>query len=100
MTGHQRLELGYQLPVTPGEEIGLDPILERGGVQRLQRHDLGLGERLQRDVREWWAAPLRERRTETVRRAFCHARREGAPTLVAQRLEAIEVQLPGSTCNR
>ena len=94
MAGHQRLELGHQLAVPPGEEIGLDPILERGGVQRLQRHDLGLGERLERDVGERWAAPLRERRTEAGRRAFGHARRERAPALVAQRLEAIEVQLP------
>ena len=65
-----------------------------------KRHDLGLGERLQRDAREWRAAPFRERRTETIRRAFCHSRRERTPTLVAQPLEAIEVQLPGSTCNR
>ena len=70
VTGHQRLELGHQLAVTPGEEIGLDPILERGGVQRLQRHDLGLRERLERDVGERWAAPLRERGAQTSRSAI------------------------------
>ena len=92
---HQGLELGHQLAVTSGEEIRLDAILERRGVQPLQRHDLGLRERLEREPGERRASPLRERGAQATRGALGQPRGERPPALVAQRLETLQVQFAG-----
>ena len=92
---HQGLELGHQLAVTSGQEIRLDAILERRGVQPLQPHHLGLRERLEREPGERRAAPLRKRGAQATRGALGQPRGERPPALVAQRLETLQVQLTG-----
>ena len=92
---HQGLELGHELAVTSGQEIRLDAILERRGVQPLQRHDLGLRERLEREPGERRAAPLRKRGAQATRGALGQPRGKRPPALVAQRLETLQVQLTG-----
>jgi hypothetical protein len=66
--GDERLELGHEIGVTAGGEIGVDPLLERGDPHLLHPRDLGLGESLVREVGERRPAPQRERLAERRRR--------------------------------
>jgi hypothetical protein len=63
MAGGERLELGYELVVSPKGQIRLDPLLERNQPELLEPRDLGLGERLVRDVGEGLTAPEPKRLT-------------------------------------
>jgi hypothetical protein len=50
MLADQPLELGHQLGVAAEDEVGLDPLLERGQPQLLETRDLTLREGLEHDV--------------------------------------------------
>jgi len=50
MLADEPLELGHELGVAAEGEVGLDPLLERGQAQLVETRDLGLCERLERDV--------------------------------------------------
>ena len=63
----QRLELADELSAAAELEVGVDPLLERLQAQLLEPADLGLGERLEGEVGERWAAPQRERLAEQLR---------------------------------
>ena len=89
MLPHERLQLADDLGMTARGELGVDPLLERGQPQLLQPHDLRLGERLIREVRERRPAPQRQRLAQHLRRAL----RIRAAGLRDKPLEPREVEL-------
>ncbi len=85
-------QLGHQRAVTSGQEIRLDAILERRGVQPDPRPGPASS---QPESGERRAAPLRKRGVQATRGALGQPRGERPPPLVAQRLEPLQVQLTG-----
>ena len=79
-----RLELGDELRVAAEREVGLDPLLEHDGAQLLETGDLGLCERLVREVGERGAAPERERLAERRLGGLRAARLQRLPRLVRE----------------
>jgi hypothetical protein len=87
----QRLELSDELRGTSAEEIGVDPILQRGELKLLEMRRLGRGKRF-RELAQRRPAPQGERVAQVVgRRATISRRKRGAP-LLGQPQEAIQVQ--------
>jgi hypothetical protein len=70
-------------------EIGVDPLLQRGEPQLLEARDLGLSERLEREVCERRPAPERQGLAQAIRRDLGF----GLPGLAQQRVEPIEIDL-------
>jgi hypothetical protein len=83
------LELGDQLGVAAEREVGFDALLERREPQLLQARDLGLRERLGRQVAERRAAPQGQR---VAQEAGGHPG-VGRAGLPEQPLEAVQVDL-------
>src|SRR5215217_5842069 len=95
MLADEPLELGHELGVAAEDEVGLDPLLERGQPQLLETRDLSLCEGLERDVRERGAVPQSERRSQRVGRTIRLARGQQLSTVHKQALEPAEVELLG-----
>ena len=92
MLGRQHLQAGDPLGVMAERELGVDVLLERRQAQLLEAPDLGLRERLVRDVVQRAAAPLLQRRRELGRGGGELALgRQPAPAL-GPALEAREVE--------
>ena len=87
--GDQRLELADEVCVASACKVGVDPLLKHRQPQLVELPDLGLGERLVREVGERRAAPEGECGAQLVRRP--HGLR--SPRLPAQPLEHREVEL-------
>jgi hypothetical protein len=92
MLGDEGLELGDERVVAPEREIRFDPGLERGQPEFLQPGDLGLGERLEGEVRKWSSPPQRQCLTKRRRRPLGLAARELPPAAVQESLEAADVE--------
>ena len=90
---HKRLELAHELDPATKREVGLDAVLDRGGPQLLEAGDLGRREGLERHIGQRRAAPLLERRAQPRRRALGSAGRQRPPAVLAEALEAREVEL-------
>ena len=60
-------------------EIGLDPLLHRRQTQAVEPPDLGLSERLEREVGERWSTPEAERVVQGSRGTCGIALRERIP---------------------
>jgi hypothetical protein len=90
---HQHLELRHQPAVAPELEVRLDAVLDRRRAQLLQPGDLGLRERLEREVGERRATPLLQRGAEPRGGALGLPRLERPAALLPERLEAVEVEL-------
>ena len=88
---HECLELSDQLARLPDRELRLDPFLLRFLTELLEPCDLGLCERLEREVGERVAAPQGKR----IGRASCRAHRLADAGLGEQLLETNGVQRPG-----
>ena len=73
--GDEPPQLADDLGVAAGGEVGLDAQLERGQPLLLEPRDLGLRERLERQVGERRPAPQRERLAQQPRRWSALARR-------------------------
>ena len=92
----QLLELGDQLGVAPGRQVGLDAQLQRRELQLLQPRDLGRRERRRGELRQRRPAPQRERLAQL---AAARSRASGRQRLAAggdQALEALGVELVGT----
>ena len=87
---HQSLQLGDQLGVEAGGEVGLDPLLEGGDAELVQAHRLGVRERLVREIGEGRAAYELECLPQQLRLA---AGLGGGTRLTQQLLEARRVDL-------
>ena len=88
---HERLELGDELGVAAEREIGVDSLLEHDGAQLLESRDLGLRERLVREVGQRRATPELERLAKGTGRRTGIARAERRPPLVREPREAVDV---------
>ena len=75
--------------MAPDGQVGIDPLLEHGYPELLEPGDLGLGERLVRQVRERRPAPECKRVAKLARGPLWI----GPPRLVRQLLEAGQVEL-------
>ena len=91
--GHERLELGHQIGVAAERQVGVDAPLQRHRAPLLEPGDLGLRERLVRDVGQRGPAPQRQGLAQPRRRVAGSVERERLPTVVHQPLEAVEVEL-------
>ena len=78
LTTDALLELADELGVPPEGQVGLDPILERGGALLLEPSDMRLRERLVGQIGERRAAPEAEGVTQAVRRLRCVTARQRA----------------------
>ena len=89
---HEVLQLGHDVAVPAGREVGLQPHLHRLQALLLEPRDLGGSERLGREVGERRSAPQRERLAQDVRglRGFA----------VRQRLPAARGRAPRSARRR
>ena len=90
---HQLPQLRYELGMPAGGGVGLDAQLERAQALFLEPRDLGLGERLERQVGERRAAPQAGGLAQQGRRLVRAARRQGAAALLDELREALGVQL-------
>ena len=68
--GDERLEFPDKLGVTPEREVGLDSLFHRCRTQAFEPPDLGLGERLERELGERGSTPEAERIVQGSRRTF------------------------------
>ena len=91
VAGDEAGELGDELAVVPQLEVGLEPVLECGEAQLLQRGRLGVGERGVEPV-ERDAAPERVCLAEQARPL---RRVGGCAGLREERAEALQVELAG-----
>ena len=78
--------------MAPEREVGLDPLLERVQTLLLEATDLDLRERLVGKLRQWWAAPQRERLAEQLGRALGLLLGHGRPALGDEPLEVLQVE--------
>ncbi len=95
MLADQALELTDQLACPARPQIGIDAVLDRCHPQLVQPSDLGLGERLERELLQGATTPQRQRLTEHQRRR----RRIGVeqrPALPSQRLEPDRIDVLGN----
>jgi hypothetical protein len=93
--GDESLELADKLGVATKSEIGLDPRLDGNDPQVLETRNLGLSERLEREVGECRSAPEVE---AVVEESGCRGGvtdRDRPSALVEQPLEAVRVELVG-----
>ena len=79
--------------MTPEREIGLDPLLHRRHTQAFEPSDLGLGERLERELGQRRSTPEAERFVQGSRRTLGIALCERIPPLAEPALEAVQVEL-------
>ena len=93
MVGDQPPELRNQLGVPARRGVSLHAGLERRQPLLLQLRDLGLRERLEREVGQRRAAPQRRRLAQTGRRLLGTAGREQAAPLFDEPLEPVGVEL-------
>src|SRR4051794_40857539 len=89
MRTHEAVELGDELRVAAADEVGVDPLFERRHAQLRQSRDLGLRERLERDIRERRPAPQPERFREHSRRALGVARAKEIAAFAEQALGVV-----------
>src|SRR5665809_121852 len=85
MRVHQRLELSGQLRGSPGFEVGVESILERGESQLLEAVHLGLREGLEPQVSQRRPAPQLQRRPQQPSGALRVVCRERSATLFGER---------------
>jgi hypothetical protein len=90
---HERLELADELRLPTRGEVGLEAILARREAQLVEARDLRLSEGLVGKIGQRRPAPERERLAQERRRLRRVAPGERAASLVAQTLEATEVEL-------
>ena len=95
MLGHHTSQLSDELDVAAGGEVRIDSGGDGGLVLLLEPRDLGLRERLERQVAERRPAPQRERLAQEPARVVDLARGQGASSVVDEGLEAVGVQLAG-----
>ena len=95
MLVHERLELGDQLRVSPGFEVGVESILERREPQLLETTNLGLSEGLEPQVGERRPAPNLQRLPQQPSGALRVVSGERSASLFGECLEAVEVKLTG-----
>ena len=93
--GDQPLEPLEQLRVVAQRQFRLGQQFECRDAQVLQPRDLGLGERLEGQIRQRRPAPERQRSLERRRRPRRVARRELAAAFRHQALELVGVEPPG-----
>ena len=93
--GDQRLELSDQDVVLSERKVGLDPLLERGHPQLGQAGNLGLSERIEREVRQRRASPELEGHAQGARRGLVRAGVEVPSSLLGQVLELCGVDRVG-----
>ena len=95
MLGHQAPQLPDELDVAAGGEVRIDSGGDGGLVLLLEPRDLGLRERLERQVAEGWPAPQRQRLAQQPARVVDLAAGQGAPAVRDEAFEAVGVQLAG-----
>jgi len=93
MLGDHGFELADELSVRGEDQVGLDPVLEGREAKLLQAGDLGLSERLVREVGEGGTAPEVERLPQCLRGALGIAGRKQASPLSEEALEAAGIEL-------
>ncbi len=93
MPRDERLELGNELCRPPGREICLDALLERRQPQFLEPCNLAAREGGVRQFRKWCATPEGERLAQRPRSDVRLPGRQGSPSLVQQRVEAMQIEL-------
>ena len=93
----ERLELADEIATLPELEVGLDALLQAGEAPLLEASDLALGPPLVGEVGKGWAVPQGEGLAERRRGGRGLARGQRRAPGGRQLLEAIEVELPGST---
>jgi hypothetical protein len=96
MPTREVLELGNQLGVPPGGEVGLDAHLQGGHMLLLQTRDLGRRERQRSKLRERRATPQVQRLTQHGGGPFDASSRERLAACRDQALEALGVKLAGT----
>ncbi|HEY7691916.1 MAG TPA: hypothetical protein VH816_06195 [Gaiellaceae bacterium] len=89
MFDDQRLELTDELSVSSACELGLESILERREPHLVQPGDLDPGESIEREIRQRWSPPERERIAEEDTRLG----RRRASCSPHERFEAMQVEL-------
>jgi hypothetical protein len=89
MLRRQPLQLAHELVMAAESEVGLDPLLDRGEPERLEPHDLALGEALVAKLQEGRAPPQREGAPERG----CGLSRLDRARLGYESLEAVDVEL-------
>ena len=77
--------------MSPEREVDIDPLFERRLAELLESSDLGLRERLIREVRERGAVPEAERLAQDRRGCLLVLHRTRRPGLAEQVLEADDV---------
>ena len=93
MLGDEPLELGHDVGVAAERQVGVDALLQRRGVALLEPGDLGLRERLVRDVGQSRPAPQRERLAQPRGGVGGSLARERLAALVHEPLETLHVEL-------
>ena len=89
MLPHEPFQFADHVRMTTRGELGVDPLLDRGQSQLLQPHDLGLGERLIREIRKRRPPPQSKRLAQHLPRAL----RIRAASLRDKAFEPSEVEL-------
>src|SRR6266576_3109441 len=89
MLADKRLQFANQLGVMPPQQIGLDPLLQTEQTPLLETNDLGLSERLIRELAERPPPPEHQRLPKLRRRHLGF----GPFRFLRQRLAAVEVEL-------
>ena len=84
MLDGQRVELGDDLTVPSGPQVGVDPVLEGGQAQLCQTGDLAVEEAMGLDVGVRMAAPHRQRITQPGRDIIGIAERRRRPVGVLE----------------
>ena len=92
---HEGAQLADQLGRAAGGQVGLHAALQRRQALLLQAGGRRLGERLEGQVGEGRSPPERESAAQRIRRRRRVAARGGLLRLLDQRLEALQVELPG-----
>ena len=91
--GDEHLELAHHLGVAPQRQIGLDPLLERGEAKFVEPRDLGLRERLVREVGERRTTPERQADAQRLGGLCRSVVGQRPPSVIEGALEAVQVEL-------
>ena len=92
MLGHERLELSDELVVSPENEVGVNPELNRCNPDLLEPGDGRLREAVVSEVRERRAPPQRQCISQSLGRLGRQTASKQAPPLVHQALESVEIE--------
>src|SRR6266446_1929931 len=88
----QDFEFTDQAGVASESQFGLDPLLDRLQTETFEPYDLGLCERLERELRERRAAPERERLLQHARCSFGMSTCQCGLTVGEQQFESVHVE--------